>query len=99
MALESGELAARSVLRWLALREEKPESFDSLTKEYRALYLKRFNARLRICALLRRAAFVPGLAEAAILACGASTRLRRRLARATRRQPPASLRGRGSAET
>lgn len=99
MALESGELAARSALRWLACAGEKPESFDSLGRDYRALYLKRFNARLRICALLRRAAFVPGLAEAAILACGASTHLRRRLARATRRPPLKSFGGRGSAET
>jgi flavin-dependent dehydrogenase len=100
MALESGELAARSALRWLACGGvEKPESLDSLGSDYRARYLKRFNARLRICALLRRAAFVPGLAEAAILACGASTHLRRRLARATRRPPLKSLGGRGSAET
>ncbi|HVG33025.1 MAG TPA: NAD(P)/FAD-dependent oxidoreductase [Pyrinomonadaceae bacterium] len=99
MALESGELAAQSVARWLDARGQKPLSFDSLGSDYRALYLKRFNARLRICALLRRAAFVPGLAEAAILACGASTHLRRRLARATRRPPLKSLGGRGSAET
>jgi menaquinone-9 beta-reductase len=100
MALESGELAARSALHWLACGGvEKPESFDSLGRDYRARYLKRFNARLRICALLRRAAFVPGLAEAAILACGASTHLRRRLARATRRPPLKSFDGRGSAET
>lgn len=99
MALESGELAAQSALRWLDGRGQKPESFDSLGSDYRARYLKRFNARLRICALLRRAAFVPGLAEAAILACGASTHLRRRLARATRRPPLKSLGGRGSAET
>jgi flavin-dependent dehydrogenase len=99
MALESGELAARSVARWLDGLGQKPLSFDSLGSDYRSLYLKRFNARLRICALLRRAAFVPGLAEAAILACGASTHLRRRLARATRRPPLKSLSGRGSAET
>jgi len=99
MALESGELAARSVARWLDGLGQKRESFDALCSDYRARYLNRFNARLRICALLRRAAFVPGLAEAAILACGASTHLRRRLARATRRPPLKSLSGRGSAET
>jgi flavin-dependent dehydrogenase len=47
----------------------------------------RFNSRLQVSGLLRRAAFVPGLAEAAILLCGTSSRLRRKLARATRHPP------------
>ncbi|HYY95480.1 MAG TPA: NAD(P)/FAD-dependent oxidoreductase [Pyrinomonadaceae bacterium] len=85
MALESGELAARTVARWL----DGPgrDSFDALAREYRAAYADRFDARLRLCSALRRAAFAPPqLAEVAVVALGASERLRRGLARATRRR-------------
>lgn len=81
MALESGELAAAAVARWLP---ERTESFARLAADYRARYEERFNSRLRVCSLLRRAAFVPRLAEAAMLTLGASDRVRRRLARSTR---------------
>jgi flavin-dependent dehydrogenase len=90
MALESGEIAAQAIARHLeTLRagEEKlrgDEAFDELARDYRALYGARFDRRLRVCSLLRRAAFVPGLAAAAIHLFGTSDRLRRRLARATR---------------
>jgi len=84
MALESGELAARVVARHLeALRGG--ESFEGAASDYRALYNETFGARLRVCALMRRAAFVPRFAETLIFALGASTRARRRLARSTRR--------------
>jgi len=84
MALESGELAATAIIRHLhLLRGGAP--FDLLAREYRTLYRKTFNQRLRICALLRRVAFVPRLAEAAIRLFSASERVRRSLARATRR--------------
>ena len=83
MALESGQVAAETVAGQLpSLRAGG--LFESLTNQYRAEYATRFNSRLQICGLLRRAAFVPGLAEAAILLCGTSNRLRRKLARATR---------------
>lgn len=83
MALESGELAAAAIARRLSsLRAGDP--FQRLRDDYRALYAEKFGQRLRVCALLRRAAFVPYLAEAAILSFGASNRMRRRLARATR---------------
>ncbi|HYE66066.1 MAG TPA: FAD-binding protein, partial [Pyrinomonadaceae bacterium] len=88
MALESGELAADVIARWLP-RISEGEPFGPLACEYRALYYERFKTRLRVCTLLRRAAFVPGLAEVVISTLGASERFRRRLARATRR---ASLR-------
>lgn len=91
MALESGELAARAIARHL--ERGRVNQFELLGRDYRALYAERFNARLRVCALLRRAAFVPGLAEAAILASGASDYLRRRLARATRRPARSGLPG------
>lgn len=93
MALESGELAARTVARWLegpgrdSFDALSRDSFDALAREYRAAYAERFDARLRLCSALRRAAFAPPqLAEVAVVALGASERLRRGLARATRRR-------------
>jgi flavin-dependent dehydrogenase len=83
MALESGELAARVVARHLdGLRDGA--SFEDAARDYRALYRQTFGARLRVCAMMRRAAFVPRFAETLIFALGASTRARRRLARSTR---------------
>ena len=82
MALEGGALAARSVTRWLALGGDK---FAPLADEYRTAYGSRFDARLRVCGMLRRAALAPpALTEVGVAALGASTALRRRLARATR---------------
>lgn len=84
MALESGELAAGVILRRLApLRAGA--SFESLAADYRARYHEKFSTRLRVCALMRRAAFVPGLAEVAIALFGTSDYVRRRVARATHR--------------
>lgn len=61
------------------------DAYDSLAREYRAAYDERFGARLRLCGMLRRAAFAPrAFAEFAVIALGASARLRRTLARATR---------------
>lgn len=96
MALESGETAARAVSRWLGASDTSGASgggvrpgradFADLARDYRALYAERFDARLRLCGLLRRAAFAPRtLTEAFVLALGASEGLRRRVARATRR--------------
>src|SRR4051812_4686313 len=63
----------------------KADALDSLASEYRAAYDERFGARLRLCGMLRRAAFAPtAFAEFAVLALGVSARLRRGLARATR---------------
>ena len=92
MALEGGELAARAVAGWLARGGEdlargsqNVNTYASLAREYRAAYAARFDSRLRLCGLLRRAALAPtALAELSVLALGASDALRRRLARATR---------------
>ncbi|HJQ31443.1 MAG TPA: hypothetical protein VJ866_04675, partial [Pyrinomonadaceae bacterium] len=82
MALEGGELAARAVARHLA---RGVDDYASLARDYRAAYAARFDARLRLCGLLRRAALAPtALAELGVFALGASETLRRRLARATR---------------
>jgi flavin-dependent dehydrogenase len=83
MALESGELAAQTVARHLhALRQG--ETFDDAACDYRARYKQIFGARLRVCALMRRAAFVPRFAETLIFALSASEGARRLLARSTR---------------
>jgi flavin-dependent dehydrogenase len=60
-------------------------AFAALARDYRAAYGARFDARLRLCGLLRRAALAPArLAEVGVFALGASAAVRRRLARATR---------------
>ena len=83
MALESGQVAAETVAQNLGqLRQGR--GFESLVNDYSVQYRRRFDSRLRVSSLLRRAAFFPHLAEAAILFFGASSRLRRKLARATR---------------
>jgi len=95
IALESGELAAQTIANHVE-RLRRNASFAPLAREYRLEYGKKFNSRLRICSLLRRAAFVPSLAEAAIFFFGTSTRLRRKVARTTRpsqklETPPAGI--------
>ena len=81
MALQSGELAAHEIAEYL---QAPSMSLDQLRVNYSARYDETFDSRLKICSLLRRAAFVPGLADAAVRAFGASERIRRALARATR---------------
>ena len=83
MALESGQVAADVIERNLG-RLRRGDGFQSLLNDYPAEYRRRFESRLRVSGLLRRAAFFPHLAEAAILFFGTSSRLRRKLARATR---------------
>jgi flavin-dependent dehydrogenase len=83
MALESGQVAAELIIRYLTLLRRN-SGFESMAQDYRAAYFARFQSRLRVSGLLRRAAFVPHLDEAAILLFSTSSRLRRKLARATR---------------
>lgn len=78
MAFESGELTAETILR------HQNKSFAELAADYTTKYRRAFDSRLRICGLLRHAAFSPRLAEAGIAICGASERLRSLVARATR---------------
>lgn len=82
MALQSGELVASSIIK--AAQENTALSFSSLANHYRLAYRHQFKSRLRACALLRYAAFVPGLTEAAVVVAG-SDRVRQFLTRATRR--------------
>ena len=86
MALESGELVANTIAP--QLREiESPQVVRRSSERYLAAYKQQFNSRLRVCALIRRAAFAPGVADFAIRLFAASDILRRRLARATRAHP------------
>ena len=79
MAMESGQVAAQTI--GVALNGA---ALDSVGRHYQVQYEKRFNARLRVSSLLRRAAFVPYLADAAIYFFSLSPQLRRRVAKATR---------------
>lgn len=83
MALESGQVAAEIIIRYLTLLR-RGAGLELLGNNYQTEYLQRFHSRLRVSSWLRRAAFFPHLAEAAILLCGTSAHLRRKLARATR---------------
>lgn len=82
MALESGELAADIIVRHG--NKLDAQALASLAADYTRAYRKKFNSRLRICSLLRRAAFNPRLAELGVGIFGASERFRNRVARATR---------------
>lgn len=83
MALESGELAAGIIANHLDANRTVP-NMRQLKADYVAGYHERFDSRLTACALMRRVAFVPGMAEVAIRLFGASDRLRHRVSRATR---------------
>lgn len=83
MALESGEVVAQVI----SAHKDKlglEGSFAQLSLEYGSRYSRTFDSRLRVSGVLRLAAFIPRLAEAAIVCFGASDWLRRRVARATR---------------
>jgi flavin-dependent dehydrogenase len=86
MAFESGELVANTIAPQLS-ELESHLMLRQLSEQYRAAYERQFNSRLRLCSLIRRAAFAPGVADFAIRLFGASDTLRRRVARATRSQP------------
>ena len=83
MALESGELAALAIAEFLDQRQEL-SNLNRLRTAYSSRYHKMFDSRLRLSAMLRRAAFVPGFAGAAIALFGKSDLVRRKLAQATR---------------
>jgi flavin-dependent dehydrogenase len=95
MALESGELVAKVIADHLdAIRDGR--GFDEMSERYRIAYERRFDSRLRTCSFMRRAAFVPGLAEMAIRFFRTSVRLRQFVTRATRGTSRDSLRSTAS---
>ena len=90
MALEGGELAAHAILKHLPdLRAA--QVYESMGRDYREQYHRRFGSRLRVCAMLRRAAFVPSLADLVIGFFGLSERLRHSFAQATRAKASVSI--------
>ncbi|HEV7475872.1 MAG TPA: NAD(P)/FAD-dependent oxidoreductase [Pyrinomonadaceae bacterium] len=83
MALQGGELVAGEIARHLP-ELRSGGSFKLLAGSYRGAYSRKFGSRLNLCGLLRRAAFAPNFAGAAIAIFGANDRLRQGFARATR---------------
>ena len=83
MAMETGELAANAISEFLVSANEA-RSVDHLSERYSAAYQQSFDSRLKICSLMRKAAFIPGVAELAVRLFRASDHVRRRTARATR---------------
>lgn len=87
MALESGELAAGAIAPQLA-HLPSTTGLKTVSESYTRLYRAQFNSRLRLCSMIRRAAFVPGFADVAIRFFGTSKSMRRRVAAATRSAKP-----------
>jgi flavin-dependent dehydrogenase len=77
MAFESGQLAAEVIIR-------HRQNLAAVGADYAEEYIRKFDSRLRICGLLRRAAFKSRLAGLSIAIVGASTRLKSKIVRATR---------------
>ncbi len=78
MALESAEILANCIVG----KQTQPQQ---IAHEYDILHRKNFDGRLRVCKLMRNAAFVPNLAGMFISALNLSSSAREILARATRR--------------
>ncbi len=77
MAFEGAEILAEVIA-------ENYLSPERITEKYQLRHAAKFRKRLRVSALLRRAAFVPALAKLAISGLGISAKLREILARQTR---------------
>jgi flavin-dependent dehydrogenase len=77
MAFESAEILARVVV-------ENRFAPELIAGNYKILHRRKFQKRMLVCSLLRRAAFVPALAKSAIFALSFSAKLRKLLARSTR---------------
>ncbi len=75
MAFESAEILARAIAEKAA---------QSIAENYKTSHRLKFQNRLRVCSLLRRAAFVPNFAKFAVAALNLSAQTRRILARSTR---------------
>lgn len=82
LALESAKIAAGVIAGELS--KSRARSFEHLAREYNRRYAAAFDRRLRVSSLLRRAAFVPFLAETVIKTLALSSGLTRLIARATR---------------
>ncbi|HEV8592595.1 MAG TPA: NAD(P)/FAD-dependent oxidoreductase [Pyrinomonadaceae bacterium] len=77
MALESSEILAACI-------SDSPIDLNALEKAYERKYKERFGRRLKLCSILRSAAFHPNIASAAISLLGVSKNAREYLAKRTR---------------
>ena len=77
MALESAEILAQIIA-------DTSFSSEIMAENYHLAYRKKFQRRLRICHLMRHAAFLPKVAKSVISALSLSRTARELLARATR---------------
>ena len=77
MAFESAEILAKLVA-------ENRFAPQQIAANYKILHHRKFQKRMFVCSLLRRAAFVPALAKSAISGLSLSAKLRMLLARSTR---------------
>ncbi len=80
LALESAKIASNAILAG----SRNGLNVEKISCDYKASYSTTFHARLRVCSMLRHAAFRPWLAEKAIGVLGLNESLRRSAARATR---------------
>jgi flavin-dependent dehydrogenase len=81
MALESGEILAQAI-------SENDCSFTAIAETYQKIHSEKFQKRLRLCKLIRRAAFAPRLAETLISLLSLSRKPIELLAKATRPKFP-----------
>jgi len=79
VALRSGLIAGRIVERGLAAGAP----YDEMAANYMAAHRKEFSERFKACALLRRAAYFPGLANLLIVASEKNSKLAQIIIRAT----------------
>jgi flavin-dependent dehydrogenase len=85
MALQSGELAARLIVRFVSGNDGVDRSsMAQLASAYRDEYRKSFDLRFRTSWFIRLTAYRPRLAEMTILMVGLSDRFRNWIARSTR---------------
>lgn len=77
LALESGKIAANAIIH-------APINLAEMANVYKQNYAAAFDKRLRVCSMLRHAAFSPMIAESVISVLSLNEKLRRRVARATR---------------
>lgn len=84
LALESGKIAASSIVQTFSDSFSGGFSFANLATNYKRVYSVAFDRRLRACSMLRYAAFSPILAETTIALLKLNENLRRRVARSTR---------------
>jgi flavin-dependent dehydrogenase len=77
MALESSELLSHCVAH-------SPDSITGIAAAYRKLHHEKFTRRLRFCEILRRASFIPRIAEAVIFVLSLNKSFRYFLIKKTR---------------